>query len=357
MTSRSPARSRSHGVTATPNGFAAVGFGAAPGETYFGRRQGIVWTSADGRTWQQSADPAFASATLEGLVALGDSLYAFGTIEACGLEAPDDCVEVPESGWAVWRSTGGGAWERLPQFAAIQTGSIDGVTVAHGNLVAFGWAGEEAMPTIWFSPDGTNWTGTAALAEMEQITAVSETPSGVSAFGTRYSEELDDIELMAAFSSDGVTFGSVGAPSLPGATIQSLASGSVGLAAVGEATDPDLNFTGVALHSADGLTWTQASAGDGSFDGSDILAAHAVTGGFVALGLLPDSEDFGVSSGQSWRSSDGLSWSALAPFGESFTRISSSAAGGAGIVAFTVTEEGFEEESVTSTPAAWLLAP
>ena len=74
-------------VTATRSGFAAVGFGAVPGETYFGRRQGIVWTPADGRTWQQSADPALQFVTPEEIVALNDSLYVFGTIQACGLEA------------------------------------------------------------------------------------------------------------------------------------------------------------------------------------------------------------------------------------------------------------------------------
>ena len=126
---------------------------------------------------------------------------------------------------------------------------------------------------------------------------------------------------------------------------------------MGESTDPDLNFTGLALHSADGLSWTQTTAADGSFDGSDILDVHAAVGGYVAVGLVPDSEDFGVASGQSWTSSDGLAWSALAPFGQTFTRISSSAAGSSGVIVFTVEEEGFEEESVTSTPEAWLLAP
>ena len=77
----------------------------------------------------------------------------------------------------------------------------------------------------------------------------------------------------------------------------------------------------------------------------------------MAIGLLPDPEEFGVSSGQSWKSPNGVSWSALAPFGSSFTRVSSSAAGPAGVVAFTVEETGFEGEDVTSTPEAWLLAP
>lgn len=344
-------------VTATPSGYAAVGFGAAAGETYFGRRQGIVWTSADGTTWQQNADPAFQFVTPEEIVSLGDSVYVFGTIEACGLEAPDDCVEVPETGWAVWRSTGGGPWERLPQFAQIQNGGIDGVSVAHGNLVAYGWAGEEALPTIWYSTDGANWAATSAVADMDPVSSVVEAPAGIAAFGTVYSDEVNDLRLIAAFSSDGVAYGNVDAPEVVGGTVQSAVAGGAGLVAVGESTDPDLNFTGLALYSADGQAWTQASASDGSFDGADILRAQAVPGGYVAVGLLPDPDDFGVSSGQSWMSADGISWSALGPFGGTFSRVSSSAAGAGGVVAFTVEEEGFEGESVTSTPEAWLLAP
>ena len=344
-------------VTSTASGYAAVGFGAISGETYFGRRQGMVWSSADGLTWEQNADPAFQFVTPEEIVSLGDSLYVFGTIEACGLAAPDDCVEVSESGWNVWRSNGGGAWERLPQEAGIQAGGIDGVAVAHGNLVAFGWTGDEALPTIWYSPDGATWSATSAVAGMDPVTAVTEAPAGISVFGTVYSEEVNDLRLIAAFSSDGVAFGNVDAPDIVGGTVQSAESAEAGLVAVGESTDPDLNFTGLALHSADGQSWTQAAAPDGSFAGADILSVHSVPGAFVALGLLPDPDDFGISSGQSWKSTDGISWSALAPFGESFSRISSSDTGVGGVIAFTVEEEGFEEESVTSTPEAWLLAP
>jgi hypothetical protein len=344
-------------VAATSSGYTAVGFGAVAGETYFGRRQGMVWTSADGRAWQQNADPAFQFVTPEEIVAIGDSLYVFGTLEACGLEAPDDCLEVPEAGWAVWRSTAGSAWERLPQFAPIQTGGIDGVAVVKGTLVAFGWTGDEAQPTIWYSPDGASWSSTSALAGMDPVSAVTEAPTGIAAFGSVYSDDVDDIRVITAFSADGVAFGTVAAPDVVGGTVQSAVSGDAGLVAVGESTDADLNFTGLAMHSTDGQAWTQATAADASFDGADLLRVHGVPGGYVALGLMPDTDDFGVSSGQSWRSADGLTWSSLAPFAESFTRISSSAAGLGAVVAFTVHEEGFEGESVTSTPEAWVLAP
>jgi hypothetical protein len=344
-------------VTATPDGFAAVGFAAAPGEDYFGRRQGVVWTSVDGRAWEPSADPAFESVTPEKIVALEDALYVFGTIDPCDVDAPDECAEDVVAGWAVWRSVGGGTWEMLPQYSQFESGGIDGVTVAYGNLVAYGWAGDEQLPTIWVSADGSNWGSTTSVADMDLITVVSEAPGGVAAFGTRDSEELNDIELIAAFSPDGVSFGPVAAPDVPGTTVNALASGSAGLVGVGESADPDLNFTGFAVHSLDGQAWAVGSASDASFDGADLLAVHAVPGGFLAIGIVPDTDDLEVSAGFSWISDDGISWSGLSGFGESFTQISASAAGSVGVIVFTVTTEGFDDESGSSTPAAWILAP
>ena len=116
----------------------------------------------------------------------------------------------------IWRSASGGPWERLPQLAAMQTGAVDGATAAHGNLVCFGWTGDESLPTIWTSPDGVSWNQTSDLAEIEQVTAVAGTPSGLVAFGTGYSPELDDLELVVAASSDGSHFGRTDAPQLAG---------------------------------------------------------------------------------------------------------------------------------------------
>ena len=60
-------------------------------------------------------------------------------------------------------------------------------------MLAFGWAGDEALPTIWTSVDGVTWSSTAALADMDPVTAVAESPGGLAAFGTRYSDEIDDL--------------------------------------------------------------------------------------------------------------------------------------------------------------------
>jgi hypothetical protein len=339
-------------VAATPAGFTAVGFAAMPGEDYFGRHQGVVWRSTDGRTWEGAADPALQFVTPEDVVALGDSLFLFGTYEMCGLNLDDECQEPPDTGWAVWRSASGGPWERMPQLVDMQTGTVDGATTANGSLVCFGWTGDESLPTIWTSPDGASWNQTSDLAEIEQVTAVAGTPSGVVAFGTGYSPELDDLELLVAASSDGSHFGSTDAPQLPGTAIQSVAAAGSGLVAIGDTEDVDFNVTGVALHSSDGLTWSQGSASDGSFNGAAGRAALTVPTGYVGIGIVPDPNDFGVLSGISWFSVDGQSWRTLAPFGSGFSDLDTSASGPAGIVAFTVTEVE-TDVSVTSTISAF----
>ena len=339
-------------VAATPAGFTAVGFAAMPGEDYFGRHQGVVWRSTDGRTWEGAPDPALQFVTPEDVVALGDSLFLFGTFEMCGLNLDEECQEPPDAGWAIWRSASGGPWERMPQLVEMQTGAVDGATTANGNLVCFGWTGDESLPTIWSSPDGASWNQTSDLAEIEQVTAVAGTPSGPVAFGTGYSPELDNLELVVAASSDGSHFGRTGAPQLAGTAIQSVAGPGNSLVAIGDTEDADFNVTGVALHSADGLTWSQGVASDGSFSGAAGRAALSVPTGYVGIGIVPDPNDPGVLSGTSWFSIDGQSWRTLSPFGSGFSDLDTSAAGTAGIVAFTVTEVE-TDVSITSTISAY----
>ena len=334
------------------NGFVAVGFGPMPGEGTYGRHQGIVWRSVDGRSWTPQVDPALQFVTPEDVVSLGDSVYLFGTIAMCHSLLSDECIEPPEAGWAVWRSIAGGVWERLPQLLEMQHGWVDGVIATDSGLIAFGWEGDEATAVVWSSLDGVTWTATADVAEMTQVTAMGVGPSGILAFGTRELEELGDFELISAGSTDGAVFVRTAAPTLPLTTIRSVASGPAGLVAVGEMEGADLALTTVALQSDDGQAWTQGTSGDDSFADGAASFVHAVPNGYVALGFAPLIDDFGVSTGVSWFSADGRSWRALVPFGQ-FTVLDASASAAAGIVAFTVSEEEPDDESVVSTVSAW----
>jgi hypothetical protein len=340
-------------VTATTAGFVAVGFQAMPGEGPVGRSQGVVWQSADGRTWQPQIDPAFQFVTLEEVAAVGDSVFAFGSLETCDL-INNECVEPSQAGWAIWRSIAGGAWERLEAPSSMLLGTMDRVVVAHGALIASGWSGQAGQSAIvWRSTDGTTWTETTDLAGMDPVDAVGEIPSGIVAFGGSFSGDVGDADLVAAASADGTSFAPVALPALSATTIQSLAAGPSGVVGVGDGDDIELGFNAVALFSTDGLTWTQADATDGSFAGTQLNAAHALPQGFVALGYTPDV-DAGTTAGGSWISADGLAWRYLAPLGSgSFAVINASAAGPAGVIAFTKTDVGFDDESGTSEVDAW----
>jgi hypothetical protein len=343
-------------TSATPladGGFYAVGFQPVPGEGYFGRREGVVWTSAEGRSWQATVDPQFQFATLEEVVELNRTVLVFGTIETCDLNLGEDCVEPPDSGWAGWRLAGGTTWERLSLPASMQAGTVDGVVAGNDRLFAFGWTGDEAQSIVWASLDGNTWTETTDLAEMDTVTAMSGGPNGTVAFGTRFASELGDLELLATVSTDAAHFGRAAAPALPAATIQAVTTGRSGLVAVGDGGDLDLNFSGVALHSPDGITWTQGSAADGTFAGAALRSVHAVPDGYVAIGTLPLPDEFGISKGASWFSSDGLAWRMQAPLGDRFSDLNSTAAGPTGVVAFTVLEEEPDDETVISTISAW----
>ncbi|HUS21208.1 MAG TPA: hypothetical protein VMZ66_04255 [Aeromicrobium sp.] len=340
-------------VTADPAGLVAVGFKAYGDEGFYGRHQGVVWRSPDGRSWTVSEDAAFNFVTLEDVASLGDALYAFGTLETCDLMSTDECLEPPDAGWGIWRSVAGGAWERLPAIASMQSGTVDGVTVANDTLLAYGWSGDESQEArVWLSTDGSTWTETSSLGGMDTISAVVGTPAGVTAFGTRYSDEVGDLVLLGASSSDGVNFSPGSVPELLATTIQSVALGPNGLVAVGDSDDLELGFTGIALQSSDGSSWTQSSDASSVFGGATLLSVHGVSNGYLALGYTP-TDDFAIATGSSWFSPDGVTWHATGDLPTTFSQMTTTTVAGPSVVAFTTLDEGFEEEDVTSTVQAW----
>lgn len=326
-------------VTGTASGYVAVGFKAMPGEDYDGRRQGVVWRSSDGHNWQPIEEPALELVTPEDVVALGDDAFIFGTVE-------------PGDGWGVWRSSAGGPWERQPVPASMEGGTVNGAEVAGGRIVAFGWSGHEAESAIvWSSIDAALWTESTDLLGMTDVTAIGAGPGSIVAFGNRETDELSALELVAATSLDASAFGPASVPPLAATTISSVVSGDAGLVAVGEGVDEFLGFSGVALHSADGVTWAQAR-GDPTFGGAALSAAHALSGGYVAVGTIADEADFLVTGG-SWLSADGLDWRFLGPIPGPLSDVRASALGPFGIVAFTISQE-LDDEGAPGTIAAWL---
>ena len=130
-------------ITATPDGFLAVGSGCCPDRA-------AVWRSADGFVWERVADSeALADATMVDVVDSDSGLVAVGC------PATLECT-----GGRVWQSSDGGTtWEvaadmTMIPFSVAQT--ADGLVVA-GTDSDLGGRGATAT-----SPDGTTWTVTVA---------------------------------------------------------------------------------------------------------------------------------------------------------------------------------------------------
>ena len=254
------------GATSTASGLLAVGYGPQAGEDFFGLRQGIAWRSTDGVTWEANPAPELAGVTPALVASIGSVDYLAGLLSACPQFSEEECEELPDAGYSIWRSTEGGEWEVLPQLPAMQQAiSLDEMVALGDSLVVSGSAGDDGeTATVWMSPDGVEWAETTDLAGLDPISALAAGDAGLVAFGTHFSADQENVLVRAASSADGVSFSPASVPELTNASIDSAAAGSGGFVGVGYGETEDLLLTGTALYSADGLSWVQSSASDGS---------------------------------------------------------------------------------------------
>jgi hypothetical protein len=150
---------------------------------------GALWTSTDGRRWQQVQPSPFGDAYGVRLTATGSAIYAI----AAGGEGSS-----PELS-RVWRSTDGSAWELVTAVAPAGIGPFVG---APTGLVAVGSelaphcsSGLDCIRTaIWSSPDGAKWTqatGGPTTFPAGFMTGVVRTRSGLVAVGSQRLGPLD----------------------------------------------------------------------------------------------------------------------------------------------------------------------
>jgi hypothetical protein len=344
-------------VASTRDGFIAVGSEPAEGEPFFGVRQGVVWTSADGISWQRSTDEAFASSTLLHVVAVGGTPYVFGLRSVCVLAA-DDCVDLPDAGMTVWRPDDDG-WERLPQAAAMQEAFLVGVVALDDTtIVGFGdrpgGRRGELVATAWVTDDGVEWEEVTDLAGLDPISAAAVGPDGMVAFGTRFMRGTDRIVTVAAFSEDGRNFEPATVPAGLEVVIESIALGESGFVAAGATEDAQfLGAKPTLLTSADGRAWTEIELDD-SFAGIGLHQVRALPGGYLLLGYRPSEADPTRDSGISWLSRDGSEWTQPASLGGGDYRLfNGSAVGPTGAVAFALDYEEEPTEGPLSTVRAW----
>jgi hypothetical protein len=204
------------------------------------------------------------------------------------------------------------------------------------------------------STDGATWTATTELAGMDSVTSMAVSPQGVSAFGTIYDDAAFDVVLIAATSTDGAYFTPASAPSMVGSGIDDLATGQSGMAGVGYHTSDLFENEGVAVHSADGLAWTEATNSDGTFAGSALQTVHALAGGgFVAIGYAQRLDDSALEDGGVWFSADGIDWHLIGRLDGGFHMLDSSALGPTGVVVFASEQVDLPDDNTGSVIHAW----
>lgn len=341
-------------VAVTPNGFVAVGFGGVGGaESFYSVRQGIVWTSVDGINWIESVDPSLVNVEPISVVSRGSDFFMAGYLSACsGLD--DSCTEVPQAGNGIWQSTNGGAWQLLAQDPGMQQGIVDDMLLAGDRLVVIGGAGEEDQATVWFSQDGVTWTPTTDLAGMDPVDSMAVGPAGFSAFGTIYDDAAFDVVLVAATSSDGAHFTYAGAPQLLGTGIDDVVAGPGGMAGVGYHLSELFDYSAAALHSTDGVNWTESTNSDGTFANSALQTVHALPdGGYVAAGYEQRNDDRGTLDGAVWFSADGSDWVLIARLDAGFSTLDASALGTGGAVIFASEQVDLPDDDIGSVIHAW----
>ena len=211
---------------------------------------GAVWRSSDGVSWERVPDTAGP------LGGAGDQ-RVLGVVEAPGAGGGLVAVGSDGASAAMWvRPSGGAPWERVVGGEVVD-GSGDQVArsvvaAPDGSLVAVGADGgaSDGDAAVWRSTDGRAWDRVLPGGDL----------------GGPGVQELHDVALVGD-----------------------------GLVAVGSSDD-----SAVAWTSADGATWTRVELGPGR-----ALAVVAEGAGAVIVGSVRDGDDLDAAA---WRSPDGRTW-------------------------------------------------
>lgn len=177
-------------VTFGDNGYVAVG--RSPSSTG-------VWTSPDGTVWTNVSELSGATNAGLGQTAFYGVTFGNGRFIAVGVEGSDDSSPDDSNpfDWhaAVWTSTDGTTWERVPHDDEV-FGYGDQELAVGMDAVAFGAAGYVAVgdaitatpegdqrTAIWYSADGTTWE---RVSHNEDLLGGNVGLSSVTAIGSNW---------------------------------------------------------------------------------------------------------------------------------------------------------------------------
>jgi hypothetical protein len=282
-------------------------------------------------TWEEVSSASLAGGSLASVVPGGPGLIAVGS-----------ATDGNYADAAVWVSSDGQAWTRIPDDSNVFGGEFnlyndDGdqqirdITAWRGGFVAVGTDGRpwvfEYDAAVWLSPDGLTWTRVPdqdALGgpKFQAMNAVTVGGPGLVAVG-EYNETLYDPQAAVWLSEDGVNWsrvdpsaiegGGTGRPveagqaSGPGAIMYDVAAGGPGLIAVGTVWPYGESRAAVWV-SSDGSTWEQILLDPGVVGEPNFSTVNAVVVGPHTIAAVGRVGAANRSHAAVWTSELGTEW-------------------------------------------------
>ena len=200
-------------ITATPDGYVAVGSGCCPDKA-------VVWSSPDGLSWERLPDQAGFADT-----AMFDVVPAPGGLVAVGCSAVMECL-----GGLAWTSPDGREWsepiplDMLPMSAAATSAGI----LALGSSEPY-----EGVAGLSISDDGTTWGEVISLGDGGSLHAAIDVPEGILAAGGSFDFDSGRSDALVATSPDGAAWEPLPTRRLRGIWTEDVAAREDGLLLVG----------------------------------------------------------------------------------------------------------------------------
>jgi hypothetical protein len=218
-------------------------------------------SSRDGITWTA---PSTLESGLRGMIEIQTVVEGPSSLLALAYHFGDTCGG-PEPVAAMWSSSDGRAWRRLPMPKAFTTGSVETIAGGPAGYIALGTKSDAGAPAIWTSRGGANW----ASRPLPTVSSGTLVIDGVASFADGFlvvGAVLGEggcggpahIHPAVWYSADATSWSRI---SLPGASTSANASLAVRrfgdrLLAIQSTTD---TAPARAWTSTDGRTWTRVA--------------------------------------------------------------------------------------------------